>query len=309
MNDFKTKDKFERPIISLRISITNRCNLNCVYCHHDGMVPSSDEMTPDEIYKVCQIAKRLGINKIRISGGEPLIRKDIVEIIEKIAKLNFKDVSITTNGTLLGKYADDLKKAGLNRINVSLDSLDPEVYEFVTKKDYLDKAKEGIIKSVEAGLYPVKINMVLMNGINENEVKDMFKFSKDHGIILQLIELVKSENCDDSYFSEKYYYDVNPLEENLEKIADEVRVREFMQNRKKYYIDGGELEVVHPIDNKDFCKNCTRLRISPDGKIKPCLLKNDNLVDFVKFIREDYSDEQLEKIFIEGINKREPFYK
>ncbi len=192
------KDKYERPILSLRITITNKCNENCLYCHHDGMDDSQEEMNADEIYRICEIVKNIGVRKIRISGGEPLIRKDIVEIVSKIASLDFDDISITSNGTLLGKYAKDLKEAGLNRVNISLDTLNPETYKKVTTKNLLESAKNGILKAVEVGLYPVKINMVLMKGINENEVDDMFEFCKEHGIILQLIELMDSENCDDN---------------------------------------------------------------------------------------------------------------
>ena len=301
------KDKFERPIISLRITITNRCNVNCLYCHHDGMVQSKDEMTADELYTICKIAKKIGVKKIRLSGGEPLIRKDIVEIVEKIASLDFKDISITTNGTYLEKYAKDLKEAGLDRVNVSLDTLNRETYELITKKDYLESAKKGILKAVEVGLYPVKINMVIMRDINQNEIKDMFKFCKDNDIVLQLIELIESENCDDDKFSEDYHYKLDDIEKELADIADDVRERKFMQGRKKYYINGGEIEVVKPVDNSTFCANCSRLRITPDGKIKPCLLRNDNLVELISHIRNCESEEKLEEIFINGINKREPF--
>ncbi len=301
------KDKFDRPILSLRITLTNRCNVNCIYCHHDGMRSSKNEMTPDEIYRICKVAKEIGVRKIRLSGGEPLIRKDIVEIVSKIASLDFKDISMTSNGILLEKYAKDLKEAGLDRVNVSLDTLNPKTYEFITKKDYLKKAKEGILKSVEVGLYPVKINMVIMKDINEHEIKEMFEFCKDNNMVLQLIELIESENCDDDKFSAEYHYKLDMVEDRLADIADDVREREFMQGRKKYYINGGEIEVVKPVDNSKFCANCTRLRVTPDGKIKPCLLRNDNLVDIITEIRNDASDEKLKEIFLKGINKREPF--
>lgn len=307
MSERIVKDKYDRPILSLRITLTNRCNVNCIYCHHDGMRSSKNEMTPDEIYKICQIAKRIGVRKIRLSGGEPLIRKDIVEIISKISSIGFNDISITTNGILLEKYAKDLKEAGLDRVNVSLDTLNPETYEFITKKDYLEAAKKGILKSVEVGLYPVKINMVIMRDINEHEIKDMFNFCKDNNMVLQLIELIESENCDDDKFSAEYHYKLDMVEERLSDIADEVREREFMQGRRKYYINGGEIEVVKPVDNSKFCANCTRLRVTPDGKIKPCLLRNDNLVDIITDIRNNESDEKLEEIFLKGIDKREPF--
>lgn len=301
------RDKYERPILSLRITLTNRCNVNCLYCHHDGMVKSSEEMTADELYTICKIAKKIGVRKIRLSGGEPLLKKDIVEIVEKIASLDFKDISMTTNGILLEKYAQDLKDAGLDRVNVSLDTLDRETFEFITKKDYLEDAKRGILKAVEVGLYPVKINMVIMKDINQDEIDDMFKFCKENDIVLQLIELIESENCEDDKFSADYHYNLDEIEKELADIADDVREREFMQGRKKYYIDGGEIEVVKPVDNAKFCAKCSRLRITPDGKIKPCLLRNDNLVELITHVRNGESEEKLEEIFINGINKREPF--
>ncbi len=300
-------DKYERPILSLRITLTNRCNVNCLYCHHDGMVKSKDEMTADELYTICKIAKKIGVRKIRLSGGEPLLKKDIVEIVEKIASLGFKDISMTTNGILLEKYAQELKDAGLDRVNVSLDTLNRETFEFITKKDYLEDAKNGILKAVEVGLYPVKINMVIMKDINQNEIDDMFEFCKENDIVLQLIELIESENCEDDKFSADYHYNLDDIEKELADIADDVREREFMQGRKKYYIDGGEIEVVKPVDNAKFCAKCSRLRITPDGKIKPCLLRNDNLVELISHVRNGASEDELEEIFMNGINKREPF--
>ena len=301
------KDKYERPILSLRITLTNRCNVNCLYCHHDGMVKSRDEMTADEVYTICKVAKKIGVKKIRLSGGEPLLKKDIVETVSKINSLDFKDISMTTNGILLEKYAQDLKDAGLNRVNVSLDTLNRETFEFITQKDYLEDAKKGILKAVEVGLYPVKINMVIMKDINQDEIDDMFEFCKEHDIVLQLIELIESVNCDDDKFSADYHYKLDDIEKELADIADDVREREFMQGRKKYYINGGEIEVVKPVDNSTFCANCSRLRITPDGKIKPCLLRNDNLVELISHVRNGESEEKLEEIFINGINKREPF--
>lgn len=303
------KDHYNRPILSFRMSITNRCNLNCLYCHHDGMLPSKDEMTPLEIEKITKIAKDLGVRRVRLSGGEPLIRKDIVDIVDKISQIGFKDISITTNGTYLSKYSKDLKDAGLDRVNVSLDTLNKDRYKFLTKKDYLDSVKDGILKAVEVGLNPVKINMVMMKGINEDEVWDMFRFSRDNGLILQLIELMESENCEDNIFSQDYHLNISPIEEEIEKIADDVKVRKDMQNRRKYYIGKGEIEIVKPLDNTNFCSNCTRLRLTPRGQIKPCLLRNDNLIDIIGPLRNGASDEELKAIFLDGISKREPYNK
>lgn len=305
----KITDKYERPVFSLRISITNRCNIGCFYCHNDGIKPQNYEMSPEEIFRIAKIAEKIGIKKIRLSGGEPLIREDIIDIVKEISSIGFRDVALTTNGTLLGKYADELIEAGLNRVNISFDTLNPETYRFITKKDYLEKAKYGIKKATEAGLYPVKVNMVVMKGINHHEIWDMFRFCNENNAILQLIELLKTENCPDSDFFEEYHYKMDGIEKKLSKISKKVKKRQFMQDRKKYFINGGEIEVVKPMDNTEFCKNCTRIRITPDGKIKTCLLKNDNLVDLIEPLNNGYSDKQLEKLFLTAIKNREPFFK
>jgi cyclic pyranopterin phosphate synthase len=265
-------------------------------------------MTPQEIERISIIAKNIGIRKIRLSGGEPLIRDDIVDIVSKISSLGFQDVSLTTNGILLEKYALSLKNAGLNRVNVSFDTLNPQTYRFITKSNYIDSVKRGIKKAVEVGLYPVKVNMVVMKGLNHDEIWDMFQFCKENGSILQIIELLKAESCPDSDFFDDYYYDIGIIEKELNKKATDIKTRPFMQDRKKYFLEGGEIEVVRPMDNTEFCKNCTRLRITPDGKLKPCLLRNDNLVDLIEPMRNGVSDEKLENLFVEAINNREPYY-
>ena len=304
----KVKDKFERPLISLRISITNRCNVKCFYCHHDGIVPQNYEMTSKEMQRIVKVAKEIGIEKIRLSGGEPLIRDDIVDIVSKISSVGFRDISLTTNGVLLGKYAEQLYNAGLTRVNVSFDTLNPETYKQITKRDYMELAKKGIERAVKAGLNPVKVNMVVMKGINDSEIWHMFQFCKDTGAILQLIELLKTENCQESEFFDEYHYDMSELEDELTKISNRVKTRRFMQDRKKYFVNGGEIEIVRPMDNTEFCKNCTRLRITPDGKIKPCLLRNDNLLDLIEPMRMGFSDEKLKKVFLKAIGNREPYF-
>ena len=148
-----------------------------------------------------------------------------------------------------------------------------------------------------------------MKDINEYEIKDMFRFCRDNGIVLQLIELIESESCDDNNFTSRYHYNIDNIEKRLSDIADDIHERKFMQGRRKYYINDGEIEVVRPVDNSKFCAKCSRLRVTPDGKIKPCLLRNDNLVDIITEIRNNASDEKLKKIFIEGINNREPYNK
>lgn len=307
-NTYPKIDRFHRPVLSLRISITNRCNINCFYCHHDGIIPQEYEMTPYEIERIARVARNIGIKKIRLSGGEPLVRTDIVEIIRKLSQLDFQDMAITTNGTLLEEYSQKLKDAGLDRVNVSFDTLNPNTYRFITKSNYLEKVKRGIKTAVEVGLYPVKVNMVVMRNLNHEEVWDMFQFCKENGAILQIIELLKTESCPDTDFFDDYHYDIGIIEDQLLKEATDIKTRSFMQDRKKYFLDGGEIEVVRPMDNTEFCKNCTRLRITPEGKLKPCLLRNDNLVDLIEPIRKGYPDNELEKLFLEAIAIREPYF-
>jgi len=301
-------DNFHRPVISLRISITNRCNINCFYCHHDGIIPQEYEMKAPEIETIARVANNIGIKKIRLSGGEPLIRNDISNIVSRISSLGFQDISLTTNGTLLEEYARPLKDAGLNRVNVSFDTLKPEIYHFITKSNYIEQVKRGIKKAVAVGLYPVKVNMVVMRDLNHQEIWDMFQFCKENGSVLQIIELLKTENCPDSDFFDDYHYDISIIEDELTERATEIKIRAFMQDRKKYFLEGGEIEIVRPMDNTEFCKNCTRLRVTPEGKLKPCLLRNDNLIDLMDPIRRGDSDEKLEKLFLEAIAKREPYY-
>ena len=304
----KVTDNFKRPLISLRISITNRCNVKCFYCHHDGIVPEAYEMTSQEIERIVIVAKEIGIEKIRLSGGEPLIREDIIDIVSKISSVGFRDISLTTNGVLLEKYAEELYKAGLTRVNVSFDTLNPETYRFITKRDYMELAKNGIQRAVKVGLNPVKVNMVVMKGINDSEIWDMFRFCRATGAVLQLIELLKMQNCQESEFFDEYHYDMGELEYELNEKSTHVKTRKFMQDRKKYFVEGGEIEIVRPMDNTEFCKNCTRLRITPDGKIKPCLLRNDNLVDIIEPMRSGFSNDELKKVFLKAIENREPYF-
>jgi cyclic pyranopterin phosphate synthase len=304
----KVTDNFKRPLISLRISITNRCNVKCFYCHHDGIVPQDYEMTSQEIERIVIVAKEIGIEKIRLSGGEPLIREDIVDIASKISSVGFRDISLTTNGVLLEKYAEELYNSGLTRVNVSFDTLNPETYRFITKRDYMELAKKGIQKAVKVGLNPVKVNMVVMKGINDGEIWDMFRFCRATGAVLQLIELLKMQNCQESEFFDEYHYDMGELEDELNEISTRVKTRKFMQDRKKYFVEGGEIEIVRPMDNTEFCKNCTRLRITPDGKIKPCLLRNDNLVDLIEPMHRGFSNDDLKNVFLKAIENREPYF-
>lgn len=299
-------DSFGRPLTSMRISITQRCNLNCIYCHREGVFgESSREMTPQEISRIVRIASGLGVKKVKITGGEPLIRGDVCDIVEGIAGVEgISDVSMTTNGVFLQEYAERLKEAGLNRVNISLDTLRPDVFSMITRGGKLDKVIAGIDEAVRVGLDPIKLNMVVMKGINDDEIQEMIKTYSRNGVVLQLIELVDS----DKEFFHKYYFDLDRIEEEIADKARNVRVRKHMQGRKKYTLNGAQVEVIKPMHNTEFCAHCTRLRVTADGKFKPCLMRQDNLVDFLKEMRAGADDNRIRELFMKAVMRREPYF-
>ena len=263
------KDKFGRDIDCLRISVTQKCNLNCTYCHHEGEINPGPELSPIEIKKIVEVFSELGIRKVKITGGEPLIRTDILEIIKNISSIEgIEEVSMTSNGLLLEDLAADLKKAGLSRINIGCDSMTS-----VLPKN-IQKIKKGLAAVLDAGLDPVKINMVVLKGINEGEINKMIDFAKDNHVILQLIELI---DVNKSYY-QKHYFPLDSVELELEKKAFQVLARK-MQARKQYFLDGVVVEIVRP-RKEGFCLKCPKIRLTSDGRIKPCLMRQDNLTVF-----------------------------
>jgi cyclic pyranopterin phosphate synthase len=306
-------DKCGRPLLNLRISITQRCNLSCDYCHKEGEEVTScsrgtaEEMTVDEIVRTAKIAVSLGIARIKLTGGEPLMRKDLCEIVKGIAAIpRLKDISITTNGTMLGFQAQELHACGLRRINISLPTLNPDVYHKLTN-GRIENALEGVKAAVASGLYPVKLNMVILSGVNVDAVPEMMDFARQTGTILQLIEL-DPVNVDDTYFS-VYHKFLDGYEEMLRQKAAKVETRRFMQNRRIYRLPDVTVEVVHPTENGEFCAHCTRLRVTSDGKLKTCLMRNDNLVDVLTPMRQGASDEELKALFMRANQLREPYNK
>jgi cyclic pyranopterin phosphate synthase len=264
-------------------------------------------MSAEEIVHIAKIALGLGISRMKLTGGEPLLRKDILEIVGGITGLHgLRDLSMTTNGTFLEAMAKDLKIKGLNRVNVSLPTLNPETYHNLMGGNLRD-AIEGVKAAVEAELHPVKLNMLMLKDVNEGEVDKMIEFAERTMTILQLIEL-EPLNISDSYYGE-YHLDLNRIEEQLKEQALEVKTRQYMQNRRVYFLPRAKVEVIRPIENTEFCARCTRLRVTSDGKLKPCLMRNDNLVDILSPMRKGANDEELTRLFLETVKRREPYYK
>ncbi|WP_370520082.1 GTP 3',8-cyclase MoaA [Thermococcus sp. LS1] len=304
-------DRFGRPVTNLRISITRDCNYRCFFCHREGQHFNARlELTPAEIERLVRVASNLGIKKVKLTGGEPTVRSDIIEIVRRI-KPYLRDLSMTTNGSRLKELAKPLAKAGLDRVNVSLHSLKPDVYKKITGVDMLDVVLEGIEEAVRY-LSPVKLNMTVMKGLNDGEIWDMIDFAAKTGTILQLIELEAPREMTQTSFFRKYFYPLKPVEQKLEEMAVKTRERR-MHRRKKYFIptDYGiaEVEVVRAMHNTIFCANCTRLRVTSDGKFKTCLLRKNDLIDFSTALRNSVSDAELVELFQKAVLMREPYWK
>lgn len=303
------RDNYGRPLLNLRVAITQHCNLRCLYCHMEGeeklVENSRKEMTVDEIVRIVRIAVGLGISKVKITGGEPLVRKDVVEIIRGIAAIpGLQDLSMTTNGTLLGSLAEELHVSGLKRVNINLPTLNEEVYNKLTG-GRLENVLEGVKAAVEAGLYPVKLNMLILKSVNDCDVPEMIDFTRETGTILQLIEL-EPINISDTYNSTRHKL-LDEYEFMLRQKALKIETRKYMQNRYIYHLPGVKVEVIHPIENTEFCMHCTRLRVTSNGKLKPCLMRNNNLVDVLTPMRNGANDQELIELFKIANKKRQPY--
>lgn len=306
----KVSDSHGRSVRSLRISVTQRCNLACDYCHKEGQLPSGKEMTPVEIERLVRVAATLGVRKVKITGGEPLMRGDIADIIARISPL-VSEVSLTTNGLNLHEIAPNLKAAGLGRVNVSLHSLDGGIYKRICGVDLMQSAVQGIESAVKAGLNPVKVNMVVLKGYNENEIRDMMDFCARAGAILQLIEYETSrEGAQRDVFKERFY-SLDEIEKELETRATSITHNE-LHRRRQYKIDTNNgqvcVELVRPMHNTEFCGNCTRIRLSSDGRIKPCLMDKSGEQDVLGPLREGVPDTSLRDIFLGVVAARKPYW-
>ena len=276
----------------------------------EGIKSSSPEsMTADEIQRTVRILSRFGVDAVKLTGGEPMLRRDIIEIVRKLRALDLREISMTTNGTLLSKLAEQLHDAGLSRVNVSLHSLRRDRFRFIVGVDGYDEARSAVSAAIQAKLLPVKLNMALLKNVNDDEIDEMIDFAHRTGgngeVVLQLIELVVT----DPMFYSKYHCDLAPIEERLKTQAIAV-YRRGLHNRPRYVLPNGvTVEVVRPMHNSEFCMKNNRIRITYDGKFKPCLLRDDNHVDFLTRMRAGASDEEIGEIFKRAVQVREPFFK
>lgn len=293
------KDSYGRNIRYLRVSVTDRCNLRCMYCMPEegvGKKTHLDMLTLEEIYQVIEASEDLEFDKIRITGGEPLVRKNIEWLIKKTAELEgIKDISLTTNGMLLAEYAEKLKAVGLNRVNISLDTLDPDKFKKITRGGDIERVLKGIKAALHYGLTPIKINTVLIGGFNDDEIEALAEMTLNNDIHVRFIELMPIGHAAD-WTKEKFI----PNETVLKRLKDLIPLdNEDGSPAKTYKIPGakGTIGLINPI-SQHFCSTCNRLRLTADGKLKPCLHSNKEID-----VRPGLGNkEEIKKIIVDTID-------
>lgn len=282
------KDQFEREITYLRVSVTDLCNLRCRYCMPNGVCrrEHGDILSFEEIAEIVEAAAQLGISKIRITGGEPLVRRDCVELCRMLSAIDgIREIDMTTNATLLPRYARALKAAGLNRVNISIDSLVPEKYAQITGGGVLEDALAGVRAAADAGLRPIKLNTVLIGGFNDDEIPSFVELTREMPIELRFIELMPMGGR----FGKEAYL---PTDTVLQRVPE---LRELPHNggvARLYALpDGrGRVGLISPL-SRHFCASCNRLRLTSEGNLKPCLHSNQEIP-----VRGKHGEELLETL-------------
>ena len=273
------KDSYRRPIRDLRVSVTDRCNFRCFYCLPHGeppIAPKEQMLSYEEIEYICGIFVELGIEKIRLTGGEPMMRRDIEQIIYKLAQLKtrgLRDLALTTNGYFLPHRAQSLKDAGLDRITISLDSLKSDVFKRMTGVDVLDRVLQGIAAAKSAGLQPIKINAVIVRGHNEEEVADFAAFAREHDVKMRFIEFMPLDSGHD--WSREDVVSGREIRTRIEERfpLEPIDIHRGSETATRYrFADDapGEIGIIAPV-TEPFCGACSRIRLTADGQIRTCL--------------------------------------
>ncbi len=290
-------DPFQRRIEYVRISVTDRCDLRCFYCMPEGFrgfEEPEDWLTHDEIERVARAFTSMGVRRIRLTGGEPLVRKNLTGLAARLAALpDLEDLSLSTNATRLARHASELKQAGVSRINVSLDSLRPEVFQRITKGK-LEKVLAGLMAAKEAEISPVKINMVVMKGVNDDEVESMVEFCLEHGFTLRFIETMPVG--DTGRNATDYYVDLGEVRQRLARHFDLIPGAMPGGGPARYVrVAGTEMNIgfITPL-SQHFCDTCNRVRLSVDGTLFLCLGQEDRF-ELRPLLRDGISDAGLEE--------------
>jgi cyclic pyranopterin phosphate synthase len=294
-------DAFDRHIDYLRISVTDRCNLRCIYCMPPegvAQIPHSEILSYEEIRSVARAAADLGFKKIRLTGGEPLVRAELPKLIEMLSQTEgINELSLTTNGTLLKRYALELRQAGLSRINVSLDTLKGGKFRQITHNGKLRDVLEGIAAARAAGFDPVKINTVVMRGMNDDEVPDFARMTRDEGWHVRFIELMPFKAVAEFVPSDE-------LRQQIRSLGKLEPCLSITGNGPAAYYRlvgaRGSIGFISPLSESSFCSRCNRMRLTAEGKLRSCLLGEDE-IDLKTALRNNASMEELKRLILEAI--------
>jgi GTP 3',8-cyclase len=288
-------DKFGRPITDLRISVTDRCNFRCVYCRSadpENHMAGHELLRWDELERLAKILISQGIRKIRVTGGEPLVREGVEDFIAALRAMGVSDLSMTTNGHLLADRLDKLLAAGLNRINISLDSLDPAKFEEITRTKSFGKVMAGIDAAQSSRLKPVKVNAVLVRGINDSEVESFAEFARERDLIMRFIEFMPLDA--DRHWSRDLVVTAAEIKRRIEARWPLVPIaHERSETARKYRFAGGpgEIGLIAPV-SQPFCGHCSRIRITADGKLRTCLFSKEDH-DLKSLLRNGATDADI----------------
>jgi cyclic pyranopterin phosphate synthase len=300
-------DTFGRPHNNLRISVTDRCNLRCTYCMTEDVtfMDRRELLTFEEITRFVRIGATLGIDKVRLTGGEPLLRKDLHVLVRMICEVpGIKDVGLTTNGILLAEQAERLYQAGLRRINVSLDTLDEDRFRQLTRRDGLDRVIAGILAAKRAGFEPVKVNAVSIRGITEHDAVPLARFAREHGLEMRFIEYMPIGA--DQWERDKVYYAHEILDQLEKHVAPLVPAKDYDPRAPamdfEYTDGGGRIGIIASI-SRPFCLSCNRIRLTADGKLRNCLFAISE-ADVKPLLRGETPDEQIAEIIRNNVYEK-----
>ncbi|MGE0085268.1 MAG: GTP 3',8-cyclase MoaA [Desulfococcaceae bacterium] len=301
-------DRFDRQLSYLRVSITDRCNLRCMYCTppHTKIhwLSHSEILRYEEILRIIHVGVRLGISKVRITGGEPLVRKGVYDFLEELNRIpGIADISLTTNGVLLKKNLEKLKAVGIRRLNISLDTLSREKYRQITGMDAFASVQEGIERAAELGFHPVKINTVVMRGINDGELRDIARISLSRPFHMRFIEYMPIgdavQDRDRQMLAPEIMKILSTVDQMLPVDKD---AQDGPAERYRFRNGIGEIGFIRPISNH-FCSQCNRLRLTARGGLRPCLL-SDREIDIKTPLRSGATDKELENVFLQAIREK-----
>lgn len=296
-------DPYGRFLTYLRISVTDRCNLNCMYCRREGLypfLPSSDILRYEEILRIVRAGVRLGISKVRVTGGEPLVRREIGSFLKQLTEIpGINDVSITTNGMKLKEHLSQFKDIGIKRLNISLDSLNKKTFEIIAGHDGFDRVWDSIRTSVEMGFSPVKLNMVVIGGVNDHEIPDFANLTRTMPLHVRYIEYMPSTNLRLDKTKQILAPEIMKRAKQSKPLLPVYEKDNSSISERYRFADGlGEIGFISPV-SKHFCRSCNRLRLTAEGMLRPCLL-SDRSVNIRKVLRNNGTDDELTALFLKA---------